>query len=146
MGFDAFGKFPTSHLTMDSDLDFVQRFEGQGGDGISLSEAEAIITRKGFENINLIAGDVFETLPTYIANNPATRIALLHLDMDVKEPSAFALEEMYDRVVPNGLIVFDDYNAVEGESDAVDAFLSKRRLRLEKSPHYSIPAFVRKPQ
>ena len=146
VGFDAFGKFPTSHLTLESDLNFVKDFENQGGDGISLEDAHSIISNKGFENIELVAGDIFETLPPYLENNPSTRISLLHLDMDVKEPSAFVLDEMYDRVVPNGLIVFDDYNAVAGESDAVDAFLSKRKLRIEKTSHYSIPAFVRKPQ
>jgi Macrocin-O-methyltransferase (TylF) len=145
VGFDAFGKFPTSHLTLESDLKFVQHFEDEGGDGISLEDANAIIARKGFENIELIAGDVFETLPKYVEINPSARIAFLHLDMDVKEPSAFALEEMYDRVVPNGLIVFDDYNAVAGESDVVDSFISKKKLRIEKTSHYAIPSYVRKP-
>ena len=146
VGFDAFGKFPTSRLTLASDIKFVQDFEAQGGDGISLADAELIISHKGFENIELISGDVFETLPFYLKTNPSVRISLLHLDMDVKEPSSFVLEEMYDRVVPNGLIVFDDYNAVAGESEAVDSFLSKHKLRIEKSSHYSIPAYVRKPQ
>ena len=146
VGFDAFGKFPTSHLTLESDLNFVHDFQNEGGDGISLEDAHSIISNKGFENIELVAGDIFETLLPYLENNPYTRISLLHLDMDVKEPSAFVLDEMYDRVVPNGLIVFDDYNAVAGESDVVDTFISQRKLRIEKSSHYSIPAFVRKPQ
>jgi hypothetical protein len=33
------------------------------------------------------------------------------------------------RVVPNGIIVFDDYNSVAGETDAVDAFVAKKQLR-----------------
>jgi hypothetical protein len=64
--------------------------------------------------------------------------------MDVREPTEFALESLYDRVVPNGLIVFDDYAAVAGETEAVDRFLSKRNLRLEKLSHYYVPSFVRK--
>lgn len=146
VGFDAFGKFPTSNLSMESDLKFVRRFEDEGGDGITIAEANAIVAHKGFQNISLVAGNVFETLPKYIAENPAARIAFLHLDMDVKEPSAYALDELYDRVVPNGLIVFDDYNSVEGETDAVDAFLSKKKLRIEKTSHYAIPSYVKKPQ
>ena len=90
-------------------------------------------------------GNVFDTLPRYIEKNPATRIAFLHLDMDVREPTAYALEMLYDRVVPNGLIVLDDYNAVAGATDATDEFLSKRRLKIEKMNHYPAPSFIRKP-
>lgn len=145
IGFDAFGKFPTTKLTLQSDLKFVELFENQGGDGITLDETDAIFARKGFENIALIPGNVFDTLPKYLEAFPATRLALLHLDMDVKEPTEYALELLYDRVVPNGLIIFDDYNSVAGETDAVDEFIAKRKLRLEKLSFNAIPSFVRKP-
>jgi uncharacterized protein YndB with AHSA1/START domain len=64
--------------------------------------------------------------------------------MDVKEPTQFALECLYERVVPNGLIVFDDYAAVAGETESVDRFLSQRNLQLEKLSHYQVPSLVRK--
>jgi predicted O-methyltransferase YrrM len=117
----------------------------EGGEGLSVEEVESIFKRKGFDNVSLYRGDVFETLPEYLHSNPHTRIAFLHLDMDVKEPTAFALQHLYDRVVPNGLIVFDDYNSVTGETEAVDEFLSKKRLSLEKTSHYSVPSYLRKP-
>ena len=145
VGFDAFGKFPTSNLQLPSDLKFVELFETQGGDGISVGETDSILTRKGFKNISLVAGNIFDTLPKYLEENPATRLSLLHLDMDVKEPTTYALDALYDRVVPNGLIIFDDYNSVAGESDAVDEFIAKKKLRIEKPNFYSIPSFVRKP-
>lgn len=145
IGFDTFGKFPTDDLTLQSDFDFVDKFEQEGGEGLSRSEVSAIFKHKGFQNIFLNEGNIFTTLPEYIKQHPATRIAFLHLDMDVREPTSFALDYLYDRVVPNGLIVFDDYNAVAGETDAVDEFLSKRNLKIEKTPHYYVPAFVRKP-
>ena len=64
--------------------------------------------------------------------------------MDVKEPTTFALQLLYDRVVPGGLIVLDDYNAVAGETDAVDEFLKTHNLKIEKTPYYSVPSFIRK--
>jgi hypothetical protein len=146
IGFDAFGKFPKEKLSLSSDLKFIEEFEKAGGEGLSEKEAELLLGKKGFQNIDLIGGNVFETLPEYLSKHPATRIALLHLDMDVKEPTALALELLYDRVVANGLIVFDDYGVVAGETDAVDEFLSKKNLRLEKPSHYCVPTFVRKPQ
>ncbi len=146
VGFDAFGKFPTSKLTLESDLELINKFEDLAGDGLSVEEVGAIFARKGFQNIALEKGNVFETLPKYIKANPECRISFLHLDMDVKEPTAFALETLYDRVVPDGLIVFDDYTAVAGETNAVDEFVSKRKLRIEKTNHYYTPAYIRKPR
>ena len=145
VGFDAFGKFPVDKLSLSEDIDLIKHFESIGGDGLSVDELGEIMQKKCFQNINLIKGNVFETVPKYLKENPETRIAFLHLDMDVKEPTAFALEELYSRVVPGGVIVFDDYNAVKGETDAVDEFLAQKKLRIEKLSYYNIPSFIRKP-
>ena len=145
VGFDAFGEFPTDNLEVADDLAFIERFDSAGGLGLKDSEVEDILLTKGFENFELVKGNVFDTLPRYLTNNPETRIALLHLDMDVKEPTDFALELLSERVVPGGIIVFDDYNAVAGESTSVDQFIGKHRLKLEKLPFYYLPTFVRKP-
>ncbi len=145
VGFDAFGKFPKDKLSLKEDLAFIEDFEKAGGDGLTLDEVKRIFEHKKFSNIVLNEGNVFDTLPDYLEKYPTTRIAFLHLDMDVKEPTTFALEMLYERVVPNGLIVFDDYNAVAGETDAVDEFLSKKRLKIEKTSHYHVPSFIRKP-
>ena len=128
---------------MKDDLAFIESFEGAGGHG--LNEDEDILSEKGFENFELIKGNVFDTLPKYLSVNPGKRIALLHLDMDVKEPSDFALELLYERIVPGGLIIFDDYNSVAGETISVDEFVAKHKLKLEKLPFYNVPTFVRKP-
>jgi hypothetical protein len=145
IGFDSFGDFPKDQLGEEPDLDFVERFESAGGAGLATSEVDEILKEKGFENIDLIEGNIFQTLPSYLGKNPETRIALLHLDMDVKEPTEFALEHLYDRVVPGGLIVADDYNAVAGATGAVDALCRAKGVKLEKLPFYSAPAFVKKP-
>ena len=63
--------------------------------------------------------------------------------MDVKEPTDFALELLHERIVPGGLIVFDDYNDANGETNSVDEFVKKHNLKLEKLPFYNIPSFIR---
>lgn len=144
VGFDAFGAFPTDNLTLSEDKEFIENFEGVGGLGLKKSEIIQLFSAKGFSNIFLEQGNIFDSLPEYLKQNPHTRISFLHLDLDVKEPTEYALDMLYERVVPNGLIVFDDYNAVAGESLAVDRFLKKYRLSIEKLPFYKVPAFVKK--
>ena len=145
VGFDAFGEFPRDKLTGLDDQRFIDSFEGAGGYGLAKDEAEEVFKRKGFRNIQLVQGNVFSTLSVYLEQFPATRIALLHLDMDVKEPTQYALELLYERVVPNGLIVLDDYSAVAGATEAVDEFVGARGLTIQKNRHYAVPAYIRKP-
>jgi len=145
VGFDAFGEFPTEQVQLEADKHFIERFEQAGGDGLSEDEINAIMAHKGYHNVDLVKGNVFDTLDTYLTKHPASRIALLHLDMDVKEPTAYALDKLYDKVVPNGLIIFDDYHSVAGATEAADEFLAKHRLEIHKTSHYHVPAFIRKP-
>ena len=142
--FDAFGAFPTDGVNLGDDLSFIERFEGAGGHGLELEELQQVLDRKGFRNIDLVKGNVFDTLPQYLEKHPETRISLLHLDMDVMEPTTFALDLLYDRVVPGGLIVFDDYGTVAGETIAVDQFLADKNLKIQKTNFYKIPAYIQK--
>lgn len=144
VGFDTFGKFPTTNIHSSDDLKFVDAYASEAGDALAKQDLEAVLERKGFTNTKLIEGNVFDTLPEYLSINPATRISLLHLDMDVMEPTDFALELLYDRVVKGGIIMFDDYQAVAGATISVDRFIEKTGLKLEKLPYYRQPAFVRK--
>jgi len=145
VGFDTLGRFPREGLGLAADLAFIDSFEAEVGPGLTRGEAEAIFRAKNFRNITLVAGNIFETLPAYLEQSPATRITLLHLDLDTREPTAFALAQLYPRVVPNGLIVLDDYTAVAGGSVAVDEFQAQHRLVLEKSRYNHVPSFLRKP-
>ena len=86
----------------------------------------------------------------YAAERPGLRIALLNLDFDVYEPTIAALEALYDRVVPGGIVTLDEY-AVHNwrESDAFDDFRKARGLTgidLHSTPWALSPtAWFRKP-
>ena len=142
IGFDAFGKFPKQLLKEDDA--FARHFESSAGEGISIDEIEKVFLHKKIENIELVEGNINETVPKYKKEHPELKIALLHIDTDVYEPAITALNNLYDKVVKNGLIVFDDYAAVGGETKAVDEFFSDKDILLEKLPISHGPTFIKK--
>lgn len=142
-GFDAFGNFPKDNINSENDLKFINNFTADAGTGNSKSDIEEILKRKKFDNVTLIEGDVRETFPKFIKDNPAVRFNLVHLDLDVYEPSIYILEAIEHLIVKGGIIVLDDYAAVEGETIAVDEYLKKRdKLVIKKLPFREIPSYI----
>lgn len=140
VAFDAFGPFPpTGDLADDR---FIEQFQGAAGQGLSIEQIEDVLRRKAFANIELVAGDIVATVPRYAAEHPELKIALLHIDVDVHRPTAVILEHLYDRLVPGGLLVLDDYGTVPGETRAVDEFFRGRNVVFHKLPLAHIPTFV----
>lgn len=140
-GFDIFGKFPDS-LSLESDREFVKEFEKQGGHGISSKQLQFFLNEKGFQNYELIKGNILETIPVFVKENPAQKIALLHIDIDVYEPTQLILETFWDKIVPGGILILDDYGRVEGETRAVDEFFEGKDIKIHKPPYNYIPAFI----
>jgi len=144
IGFDAFGEFPISPDASSEDNAFVEKFSNAGGDGLNINETETIINHKGFENVKLIKGNVLHTLPLFLKENPQIRISMLHLDMDIYEPTLYVLKKLWDRVVPGGLVVIDDYNDVEGATKAVDEFIGtmSNAKQIYSNPYYKKPSYM----
>lgn len=142
IGFDAFGKFPGQENS--EDQKFIEGFERQGGDGISVEELEEVFAHKSLVNFELIPGDVCDTIPKYLSEHQELKIALLHIDVDVYKPSLAMLNSLYERVVTGGLVVFDDFGTVAGETKAVDEFFKEKNVMIEKLPISHIPAYIRK--
>ena len=93
----------------------------------------------------LVDGDILDTVPQYVKDNPGLRISLLHLDVDVYKPTKVALDYLYDRVVSGGLIVLDEYAMMEwgGESKALEDFFHERgitSIKLQTFPWTSTPS------
>ena len=143
IAFDAFGAFPASGADK-LDSEFIARFEKEGGSGLASAEVTALLERKNLlENVMLVEGDVRQTITAFLMKRPEFRIALLHLDMDVYEPTKFALDHLADRVVRGGLVMIDDYNGVVGATVAVEEFLSAHpSLQIQKLSCAPVPAFV----
>jgi hypothetical protein len=140
-GFDMYGKFPDS-LKLESDRQFVQRFENAGGFGISKKELDFHLGNKGFRNFELIEGDILETIPEFLATNQSKKISLLHIDVDVYEPTKIILENLWDKVVKGGILMLDDYGTVEGETRAVDDFFAGQDIIIHKPKFNHIPSYI----
>jgi hypothetical protein len=140
-GFDIFGKFPDA-LELESDRQFVQNFENAGGYGISKKELEIHLENKSFKNYELVEGDILKTIPEFLANNPSGKISLLHIDVDVYEPTKVILENLWNRVVKGGIVMLDDYGTVEGETKAVDEFFKDKNLVVNKPKFNYIPSYI----
>ena len=141
VGFDAFGKFPNSSLSLSTDHDFIKVWEGESGDGLSIQEVNKLIEFKGIQNIGLVEGDIRETIPHYLAKFPWTKIALLHLDLDVYEPTKYALEFLFPYISSGGIVMLDDYSTVEGANKAVDDFVVEKNLSVLRGKFNATPSY-----
>lgn len=81
--------------------------------------------------IHLIKGWFDQTLPKYSGS-----IALLHLDCDLYESYKFALETLYGRVPPGGVIMFDEFgdNRWPGATKAITEFFADKNEKIQSHP------------
>jgi len=73
--------------------------------------------------VHIVGGWFQDTFPS----TPVNQISLLHIDADWYESVKLCLEYFYDRVIPGGFIVLDDYG-LYGCKEAVDEFIAQRGL------------------
>jgi O-methyltransferase len=83
--------------------------------------------------VRFLPGWVEDTLPTA----PIGPLALLRLDVDLYSATAKCLDALYDRLVPGGFVVVDDYGSLRCCRDAVDSFRERRGI---SEPIHSIDA------
>jgi hypothetical protein len=92
----------------------------------------------------IIDGDIMNTLPIFLEENPGLKISLLHLDVDLYEVTKFSLETLYDLVCVGGVICFDEYGLIpwQGETRAVDEFFRERGIspKIVKFPFSATPS------
>ncbi len=142
VGFDVFGTFPSAQDASDQQHteDFIQE---AGSEGISCDQLYTSLAQRGMdENVELVKGDICETVPLYVADHPELKISLLHIDVDLYEPTKVALETLFPRVVPGGVVVFDDYATFGGETKAIDEYFDGRHVDIRKFPFVLRPSYM----
>lgn len=97
---------------------------------------EAVQSRLDAMNLNpkylLVPGDVEQSIPAFTTKSPGFRISLLYIDVDIERPTYFALKHLWDRILPGGIIVFDEYEYhTFTESCGVEKFLKENDLPYE---------------
>lgn len=90
------------------------------GYGGSLEDVKANLRQTGYpeSQMHFIAGDVMETIPAILPKS----IALLRLDTDWYKSTLHELQHLYGLLVPNGVLIIDDYGWCRGARQATDEF------------------------
>ncbi len=142
IGFDIFGDFPEASFEGDKIRRDAFVKETNGGKSLSFEELSALLEKQNLaKNVDIVKGDILKTLDQYLANNPHLKISLLHIDVDLYEPTKLILEKLYSRVSKGGIIIFDDYGAFAGTNKAVDDFFQDTKEIL-KLPYSNAIAYI----
>lgn len=142
IGFDIFGDFPQAGFDQDKAKRDAFVAETNGGKSISFEEINELLeTQNLHKNVDIVKGDILVTLDDYLEQNPHLKISLLHIDVDLYEPSKHILEKLYDRVTTGGIIIFDDYGAFAGTNKAVDDFFNGKAA-VKKLPYSHAISYI----
>ena len=114
---------------------------------VDKSELDYDVVKKRLEDMNtsqtpvLIKGDVEDTLPVFLSENPGFRASLIYIDVDIERPTYIALKYLWNRLLPGGVVVFDEYEYhTFSESNGVDKFLKEFDIEYDvKSTLFTCP-------
>jgi hypothetical protein len=142
IGFDIFGDFPEAHFEEDKLKRDAFVSETKGGKSISYDEINNLLQLQNLQkNVDIVKGDILQTLDVYLDNNPHLKISLLHIDVDLYEPTKYILERLYSKVTKGGIIILDDYGAFAGTNKAVDDFF-KNQIEVKKLPYSNAISYI----
>jgi hypothetical protein len=152
VGFDFFDESFVEELPDGVDKDTMKqvfrRVENLSKDDISLNGVKSKILTAGFseDKFELVQGDVSKTTIDFVNQRPGARISILYLDMDLDKPTYDTLVNLWNIIVPGGVIVFDEYAYHSwSESNAVDRFINEKSLTLHKTLVKAPTAYIIKP-
>jgi hypothetical protein len=110
-------------------------------DAISIFDKDRFIPWK--KRVLLVDGDIEDSAPLFIEENPGIRLSLVHFDCDLYAPTKAALDAFWPRLSRGGIFMFDEYAMPDwpGETKAVDEFLAdKPNIKIKKLRWTNAPA------
>jgi hypothetical protein len=143
-GFDVFGKFPDAEYAPDKKV-LAEQWVSDGDRGISRGALQSLLESQGLAgNVELIEGNVLQTLPAFLDRYQEHSFAIVNIDVDLYEGTKVAIEQLFPRVVRNGIVILDDYEGFPGAKRAVDEYLQAhgRREPIQKFPYALSPSFI----
>jgi len=131
--FDSFEGFSSAHSSAEdfpdnpSFFDFANGFYRQAGLYAYVKDRFA-----PFANVTVVRGFLPEALETA----GLERIGFLHVDLNSPRAEIAVLERLFERVVPGGVIVFDDYGwkLFHRQKEAEDEFMRQRGYEVLELP------------
>ncbi len=142
IGFDTFDKFPKTDFIPDKKMrnKFIK---AAGSQSISKTQMLKVLKHKGLEKkVELVQGNIVETVPKYVKSHPELKLSLLNLDTDVYEPAVTILKYLYPRIVRGGILILDDYGVFPGETRAVDEYFKDKKVKIQKFQFSSTPHYI----
>jgi hypothetical protein len=131
--FDSFEGFSPSYSSADDFpespgfLDFANGFYRQPGLYEYVKDRFA-----SFPNVNIVKGFLPDSFGTAVPE----RIGFLHVDLNSPRAEIAVLDRLFDRVLPGGVVVFDDYGwkVYHKQKEAEDDFLGPRGYDILELP------------
>jgi len=151
VGFDTFRGFPSLHgkdTAGTSEHLHTGGFEVEAGMAQDIEQAVEILDMTRYlghiPKVSLVEGDVLETLPRFLEKSPHLVVSLLHLDIDLYEPTKLALELLVPRMPRGAVILFDELDMPEfpGETQAVLESVGLSKLRLKRFPYATCMSYA----
>lgn len=104
----------------------------------------ALGPRAHIKKHEIIKGDVTETLPAYLTQNPGTLIALIYFDLGVHEPTRKCLEKIKNHLARGSIIGLDHLamQGLPGDSLAVMDVLGYNNCRFVRDPRVPYQSYV----
>jgi O-methyltransferase len=121
--FDSFEGLPPPG-PKDGELENKQFFDGMCRGSVSSVEKAFSKLSLPFENIRIVQGWFEATLRSAAVD----RIAILHIDADWYDSVKYVLDTFYEKVVPGGFVVLDDYGYWSGCDRALADFMSDKGI------------------
>lgn len=108
--------------------------EGHAFEGQAAGFHEQVAARfSDYSNVKLVKG----LIPAVFAAGVPDRLAYLHIDLNHAPAEISVLDHLFDRVVPGGIVIFDDYEwagIYRVQKIAEDAWLNARGYRVTPLP------------
>jgi hypothetical protein len=143
IGFDTFNGFPATadkDIVANSPMQVTPGDENWGDHRSGIIEAAGAMLRGGFDSnaprLELVQGDITETVPQYLVTHPELMVALLYVDCNIYQPTLVGLQHLVPRMPKGAVLVFDelDFGRWPGETVAVQEVLGIRNLRIQQFP------------
>jgi hypothetical protein len=132
IGFDIFDTIEAKEiLEKDGEIDkdsMIVVYDRVKSDDLTLESVTSRLnqTKISSDKFKLVKGDVQHSIPKYVEENQGFRISLLYIDVDLDRPTYFSLKYLWDRILPGGIILFDEYEYHKfSESAGVEKFLKE---------------------
>lgn len=103
IAFDTFERYPNTDFAPDKKVR-EQFIEAAGDQSISVAQMMEVLKHKGCDRfVELVPGDICQTVPRYLGEHPELKISLVNLDTDIYEPAVVVLEHLYPRIERGGV-------------------------------------------